>query len=315
MSLIRRHYVLRDNFPSLGAAGVAAQHFPAYHNPLRRTRITHDVVYASLLLRGRAEHHLGSSAFPERSGSLTIVAPGVEHEIVTPDGPVEVFNLYLDTELHALPPLGEELGGALHALLPFHPGLGHRLNRLATVRLEDPARTAGWLHAIVREQGAATAGAPAALRALLDLVLIDLARAAARSGGVRRAGAGDDPAMERVRRRIERDFADELRVGELARLAGCSPEHLARRFARYAGCPPNRYLRLRRIQEAMAGLRAGQGKILELALTCGFNDLTNFNRAFRAVTGTTPRDYRQRCLTGGAAGDPADGATSAPTRR
>jgi AraC-like DNA-binding protein len=140
-------------------------------------------------------------------------------------------------------------------------------------------------------------GAATALHALLVLVLVDLARAAGRSRAVHRAGTGDDPGMERIRRTIDRRFAEDLRVSELADLAGCSPEHLARRFARYVGCPPNRYLRLRRIQEAMAGLRAGHKRILDLALACGFNDLTNFNRAFRSVAETTPREYRRRFAT------------------
>ena len=33
-------------------------------------------------------------------------------------------------------------------------------------------------------------------------------------------------------------------------------------------------------------------RILDIALDCGFGDVSNFNRAFRAEFGVTPRAYR-----------------------
>jgi AraC-like DNA-binding protein len=35
-------------------------------------------------------------------------------------------------------------------------------------------------------------------------------------------------------------------------------------------------------------------KIVDIALACGFADLSNFNRAFRAEFGVAPRAYRKR---------------------
>jgi AraC-like DNA-binding protein len=36
------------------------------------------------------------------------------------------------------------------------------------------------------------------------------------------------------------------------------------------------------------------GKVLDLALESGFGDLSNFNRAFRAEFGMSPRAYRRQ---------------------
>lgn len=33
--------------------------------------------------------------------------------------------------------------------------------------------------------------------------------------------------------------------------------------------------------------------VIEISENCGFNNISNFNRAFRKITGGTPRDYRK----------------------
>jgi AraC-like DNA-binding protein len=49
-------------------------------------------------------------------------------------------------------------------------------------------------------------------------------------------------------------------------------------------------MRLRRAAVRIASERA---KILDIALDCGFGDVSNFNRAFRAEFGVSPRIYRR----------------------
>lgn len=288
------HHELRRRFPSLAAVGVAAEFFPAYRSPRHDADLTHDTLYCSLLLAGRATHHVGDQTIAETAGHLTVVAPGTGHQIVTGSTPVTVFNLYLDPERHPFTDVPDTLAQHLADLLPVHPGLTHRLNRLLSVRLEDPPRTAGWLHAIVAEQQRNDVGAHTALLALLRLVLVDLARAAGHQRGIRRAGASDDPAMESIRRDLDTHFAEAVPITRLAARARLSPEHLARRFARYTGLPPARYRQVRRLHAAMTRLRTSDERILDIALTCGFADLAHFNRSFKALAGCTPRAYRTR---------------------
>jgi hypothetical protein len=45
-----------------------------------------------------------------------------------------------------------------------------------------------------------------------------------------------------------------------------------------------------------ARLSSGQGGITEAAFQCGYNNLANFNRRFREITGLTPSEFRlQAC--------------------
>jgi AraC-like DNA-binding protein len=39
-------------------------------------------------------------------------------------------------------------------------------------------------------------------------------------------------------------------------------------------------------------LRIEPAKVLDIALDCGFGDVSNFNRAFRAEFGVSPRAWR-----------------------
>ncbi len=95
-------------------------------------------------------------------------------------------------------------------------------------------------------------------------------------------------------RAIERapSAARELRA--LAADAGLSEYQFLRAFRRLTGATPHQYLLRARLRESAASLRARDHKIAEIALECGFNDLSNFNHAFRGEFGVSPRVYRAR---------------------
>jgi AraC-like DNA-binding protein len=40
-------------------------------------------------------------------------------------------------------------------------------------------------------------------------------------------------------------------------------------------------------------LAAEPGKVIDIALDCGFGDVSNFNRAFRTEFGVSPRVFRR----------------------
>jgi len=96
-------------------------------------------------------------------------------------------------------------------------------------------------------------------------------------------------------RAIERQSAAApLTLATLAREAGLSPYHFLRTFHRLTGVTPHQYLLRARLREAAMRLAAEPAKILDVALDCGFGDVSNFNRSFRAEFGVTPRAYRRR---------------------
>jgi len=97
--------------------------------------------------------------------------------------------------------------------------------------------------------------------------------------------------MLRVRDTIDRDFAHDLDVEALARLAHLSPDHLIRTFRSVFGETPHRYLQRRRVERAMHLLRTTDLDVTEVCLAVGFTSLGTFSRLFSAVVGRSPSAY------------------------
>jgi AraC-like DNA-binding protein len=100
--------------------------------------------------------------------------------------------------------------------------------------------------------------------------------------------------MLRVRDTIDREYATELDVATLARIASVSPDHLIRTFRTVFGETPHLYLQRRRVERAMALLRDTDQPILEVCLAVGFTSLGTFGRTFREIVGESPRQWRSR---------------------
>lgn len=98
--------------------------------------------------------------------------------------------------------------------------------------------------------------------------------------------------VTRAIRAIDRHPDHRLTLEVLAREAGLSPYHFLRTFERLAGVTPHQYLRRARLREAARRLLVEDGTVLDIALDCGFGDVSNFNRAFRTEFGQTPLSFR-----------------------
>jgi AraC family transcriptional regulator len=99
--------------------------------------------------------------------------------------------------------------------------------------------------------------------------------------------------VTRVVRAIERHPDGHLTLDRLARSADLSPYHFLRTFERVTGVTPHQYVLRARLREAATRLTADPSKVLDVALDCGFGDVSNFNRAFRAEFGVAPRGFRE----------------------
>ena len=93
-------------------------------------------------------------------------------------------------------------------------------------------------------------------------------------------------------RQIEREPGASFDIARLARTAHQSPYHFLRTFERITGATPHQYVLRTRLREAARRLKTERGRVLDVALDCGFGDVSNFNRMFRAEFGVSPRVFR-----------------------
>jgi AraC-like DNA-binding protein len=72
-----------------------------------------------------------------------------------------------------------------------------------------------------------------------------------------------------------------------------SAARFARAIKRIHGISPMQLITKTRITAGSRLLRETDSSIAEIALNCGFADHSAFTRAFRAVTGHSPSQYRR----------------------
>jgi len=99
--------------------------------------------------------------------------------------------------------------------------------------------------------------------------------------------------LRRARDLIDREYARPLDVPTMARRALMSPAHFSRQFKAAYGETPYSYLMTRRIERAMALLRAGMS-VTDACMTVGCTSLGSFSSRFTEVVGETPSTYRSR---------------------
>lgn len=130
-----------------------------------------------------------------------------------------------------------------------------------------------------------------------ELSVAIASRAIGWANGIRGAIAGAPPStvarITRAVRAIDDDPAAGLTLHTLAQQAGLSRYHFLRTFEQLTGMTPHQYVRRARLRVAAVRLAAEPERIVDVALDCGFGDVSNFNRAFRAEFGRSPRQFRR----------------------
>ena len=97
--------------------------------------------------------------------------------------------------------------------------------------------------------------------------------------------------VARVVERLQRDYAEPLQIGELAREAGLSIAQLERHVTQLYRVTPRQLLARARL-DASLQLLSGDTSIAAIAHACGYTDHSAFARQFRRSTGLSPRDWR-----------------------
>lgn len=102
----------------------------------------------------------------------------------------------------------------------------------------------------------------------------------------------DSRRIRKVREHIDKHYAEDLRLDDVAAIAGMSPSAFSRFFKQHTDRNFVDYLIDTRLGNAARMLVDTTTSVSEICYACGFNNLSNFNRTFKARRGYTPRDFR-----------------------
>lgn len=92
---------------------------------------------------------------------------------------------------------------------------------------------------------------------------------------------------------IHQDISRELPAAQLARVAAYSEQHFHRIFKQVVGESVHQYIRRTRMEYAANQLMFdSQARVVDIANKAGFNSLSSFSRAFKAVFAVSPGEWR-----------------------
>lgn len=97
---------------------------------------------------------------------------------------------------------------------------------------------------------------------------------------------------------LEKNYAKPIKIGELCAERYQSEQYVCRRFKEVVGVSPKQYLMQLRLRRTAEQLLASGEPVYKIAFACGFTDINNFCKQFRAEFGCTPGQYREQKGTG-----------------
>ena len=127
---------------------------------------------------------------------------------------------------------------------------------------------------------------------LYELSISDDSRVLASSSFAHTARAGESRRVEKVKQYIHDHYSESLKLNDMADLVGMSPVSFSRFFRQRTGRTLSEYIVEIRLGYAARMLVDSTKNISEICYECGFNNLSNFNRTFKARRNYTPREFR-----------------------
>ena len=236
--------------------------------------------------RGSGLVQTGAQVCTAQSGDIFVLTPGTLHAIRQAEScTMEYENIIFDVEL---------LGGAEDLcaekyLLPLQSG------RLALPEHITPdevwyPQAADCLKEAEEDNRCKQFGYELCIKGAL---LRFLALLIAQSKALPPAEKASTQRLRAVLQWISAHYSEPVCVADAAALCQCSPNHFMRWFRQMTGQTFIIFLREYRLNAAAEALRTTEDTILSISEQCGFENLSYFNREFKAHFGMTPREYRK----------------------
>jgi len=240
-----------------------------------------------LIARGSGEMTFEAAVLPFAAPAAILVAPTIAHGFKFTPQVTNGWVVSFTEDVAAA--LGDRTGGAVSRLkaLAANPVI-------PLAAAEEAERLAARCGELQEEAFLAREGHRLAMRGLLALIAIDVARLAAsraRSGAVTLKPV--DATVEALGKLVEEHFRQQRLLGFYAEKLAMTPDRLNEHVKRAAGVTAGHLIRQRVLTEAKRQLVFTAQPIHEIAYELAFADPSHFARFFRKQTGMTPQAFRE----------------------
>jgi AraC family transcriptional regulator, melibiose operon regulatory protein len=110
--------------------------------------------------------------------------------------------------------------------------------------------------------------------------------------------ACDRNKVDRIRQMlcfIAQNYTEQITVELISKSVGYHPNYAMNLFRKTFGTTLVNYVTRHRVSHAQRLLATSDQKVVDVAMSSGFNSLSRFNDAFKKTCGCSPREYRERC--------------------
>lgn len=157
---------------------------------------------------------------------------------------------------------------------------------------ESISKVANMLYELVDEESG-FAGVLRLMRILHELAEDGRYRRLSSSSFVSVKPSCDSRRVQKVQDYINEHYKDDIRLGDLAGLAGMTPTAFSRFFKLRTGRSVSDYVIDVRLGHASQMLVSTTASVAEICYACGFNNVSNFNRIFKKKKVHTPKLFRE----------------------
>ncbi|RIJ50409.1 AraC family transcriptional regulator [Maribellus luteus] len=256
-----------------------------FHLPFHR----HDRYELTYIIRGKGTRIIGDTIKEYKSGDIVLMAPNIPHHwqsewtgdksvaaitvFFSEDFPSPDFKLLSEfdniTELLKTSRFGIELKGELRKKIQrklMKLTNGHTLNQIINI--------INILSSIAKSKE--------------YIILMDRGFSSPKHGDLDR--------ITELVKYIQENITRKITIDDLANKVHMHTGSVNRFFKQATGFSLIEYINLMRIGMACELLTGTEKKTADIAFECGFNNLSHFNRTFKRVKNTTPKEFRSQVM-------------------
>ena len=236
---------------------------------------------AKVLTPGRYQHGLSENKlfdYTYSAGELIVCNRGID-EFVHWESPIQLLKIDLPDQVFRA--IAEEAGA-------------ETVEIRSSTRFEDK-RVAALITAIqAEEEGGSLSG-----RLYMDSIAQALASALVQlRGNLKRKlpqfRCGLTPSqLSKVKELIHGRIDREISLQEMATAAGLSTSYFNQMFRKTTGQSAHQFVLSTRIEHAKSLLKSPRLRMIDIAVSCGFQTSQHFARVFRSVCSASPTEYRR----------------------
>ncbi|MBQ8409961.1 MAG: helix-turn-helix domain-containing protein [Clostridia bacterium] len=235
-----------------------------------------------LCVRGGGIYTVGDKRYEFCAGDAFLFGSNEAHCITDTFDDIELLNLQFEPRI-----LWENRENTV--LLALFNARNQRFDN----KFQDERKIFDLMHALEAELSEKRAGYGVAARSLVFSMLIHFLReydcVSCEQGALKLGSSAEkmSAAMDFINENLEK----KLSLKSIADVACMTPTYFSSVFKKFNGISPWEYITIKRVDRAIHMIRSTDMTKVEIAERCGFSSPSHFYKAFREITGKSPKDF------------------------